>query len=155
MLAGERFSDRPASVCPILAAILRAYNDNVDRRRRPDLYRYASEAVGTRGDFALELRRARTAIAWATDQFERRRPRLLRRIPPAPTPGDGPDQIAFYLLKAVGRRRSDQTHLALLALIDRLIAIDAEPHNETAAWFVSPRELEAELLEPPVFALSF
>src|SRR5947209_15409614 len=65
MLAGERFSDRPASVCPIVGAILRAYNDNVQNRRRPDLYRYASEAVGTRGDFALELQRARTALAWA------------------------------------------------------------------------------------------
>ena len=48
MLAGEDFTDRPASVCPVIAAFLRAYNDAIDDRRRQDLYRYASAAVGTR-----------------------------------------------------------------------------------------------------------
>ena len=38
MLAGERFSDRPRSVCPVIAAFLRSYNDQVDDRRRQDLY---------------------------------------------------------------------------------------------------------------------
>jgi hypothetical protein len=27
MLAGERFTDRPKSVCPVIAAFLRGYND--------------------------------------------------------------------------------------------------------------------------------
>ena len=49
MLAGERFSDHPRSVCPVIAAFLRSYNDHVDDRRRQDLYDYAAQAVGIRG----------------------------------------------------------------------------------------------------------
>jgi hypothetical protein len=62
MLAGERFSDRPASVCPVIGAILRAYNDGLDDQRRNDVYRYAAEAVGTRGDFSLARRRAEASL---------------------------------------------------------------------------------------------
>jgi hypothetical protein len=57
MLAGEEFTDRPASVCPVVAAFLRAYNDAVDDRRRQELYAYAGAAVGTRGAAALSRRR--------------------------------------------------------------------------------------------------
>jgi hypothetical protein len=42
MLAGEPFSDRPASVCPVIAGFMRAYNDRIDDERRQDLYRYAA-----------------------------------------------------------------------------------------------------------------
>jgi hypothetical protein len=59
MLAGERFSDRPRSVCPVIAGLLRAYNDAVDDGRRGDLYGPAAEAVGTRDSRAT--RRARLA----------------------------------------------------------------------------------------------
>ena len=45
MLSGERFSDHPVSVCPVIGSLLRAYNDNLDDRRRQDLYRYAAEAM--------------------------------------------------------------------------------------------------------------
>src|SRR4051794_41163630 len=65
MLAGERFSDRPTSVCPIVGALLRAHNDALDELQRGDLYRYAAEAVGTRGEFELQLTRAAAAISWA------------------------------------------------------------------------------------------
>src|SRR5437660_7606877 len=57
MLAGEPFTDHPRSVCPVIATVLRAYNDALDDGRRQDLYRYASAAVGTRGDRELRERR--------------------------------------------------------------------------------------------------
>src|SRR4051812_49691295 len=57
MLAGEPFSDRPQAVCPVIGAYLRSYNDVVDDERRQDLYRYASEAIGSAG--AAPLRRPR------------------------------------------------------------------------------------------------
>jgi hypothetical protein len=38
MLAGEPFSDQPKSVCPVVAAFLRGYNDAVDDETRQDLY---------------------------------------------------------------------------------------------------------------------
>ena len=50
MLAGERFSDRPRCVDPLLAAFLRAFNDRLHARHRQRLLPYASLAVGTRGD---------------------------------------------------------------------------------------------------------
>ena len=37
MLAGESFSDHPASVCPAIAGFLRAYNDVIDYRPRQEL----------------------------------------------------------------------------------------------------------------------
>ena len=128
MLAGERFSDRPPSVCPMIAAILRAYNDLTDDRRRADLYRYAAEVVGTRADPRLERRRAQMALAWARSMREQRaRSRWrLRRAPVEPGPDDGPDLIAFYVVCSIGRRHSDESHAGWLALVDRLIAMRAE-----------------------------
>jgi hypothetical protein len=124
MLAGERFSDHPVSVCPIVGAILRAYNDDIDQGRRPDLYRYAAESVGTRGSYALQLRRARHAIAWARTVYSKRG--RLRRRPTEPRPDHGPDEIAFYLVRSLGRRHSDESHAAVLAMLDELIELGLE-----------------------------
>jgi hypothetical protein len=57
MLAGERFSDHPKSVCPVIAAFVRPYNDRVGPLLRNDLYEIAAMVVGTTGE--RELRRAR------------------------------------------------------------------------------------------------
>src|ERR1700748_1008376 len=77
MLAGDRFGDRPVSVCPVIGAILRAYNDNVDDGRRQDLYRFAADAVDTRRDYHVQRRRADTALEWARAQYGRRGGTLL------------------------------------------------------------------------------
>lgn len=47
MLAGERFSDHPRSVCPVIGRYLRALNDGLDDERRQELYALAAAAVGT------------------------------------------------------------------------------------------------------------
>jgi hypothetical protein len=57
MLAGERFSDHPRSVCPVIARYLRAINDGLDDERRQSLYALASEVVGTSGGRRDRLRR--------------------------------------------------------------------------------------------------
>jgi hypothetical protein len=135
MLAGERFSDRPASVCPVIGSILRAYNDNIDDRRRVDLYRYAAEAVGTRGDFELQHRRAEIAIAWARAGYEaryRRRCRLVRRQV-EPDSDWGPDGIAEYVVASLGRRGRDAAHAAMLWLLDRLIAMRGAGYEPAAS----------------------
>src|ERR1700746_1424447 len=72
MLAGERFGDRPVSVCPVIGAILRAYNDNIDDRRRQDLYRFSADAVATRRDYHAQRRRADVALDWALDRYRSR-----------------------------------------------------------------------------------
>ena len=79
MLAGDRFGDRPVSVCPVIGAILRAYNDNVDDRRRQDLYRFAADAVGTRRDYRVQRHRADAALDWALARYRRAAARSWRR----------------------------------------------------------------------------
>jgi hypothetical protein len=129
MLAGERFGDRPSSVCPVIGAILRAYNDNVDDRRRQDLYRFAADAVDTRRDYRAQRRRADAAIEWAIDRYRRRGPKL----PVPPDPEGVRDEIAYYVVGSlVGRgsrrgRWSDEEHGAMVGLLEELIDIDREP----------------------------
>jgi hypothetical protein len=125
MLAGEPFSDRPASVCPVIAGFLRAYNDRIDDERRQDLYRYAAEVVGTRSTPDVERARERRCLAWA-EGVKRRRSRALRWVPRSTaTVVDrrlGLDAAGTYAARSI-RRHSDRTHVAALALVDELIAM--------------------------------
>jgi hypothetical protein len=145
MLAGVRFGDRPASVCPVIGAILRAYNDNVDDRRRQDLYRFAADAVNTRRNYHAQRRRADAALAWALARHASRGGTVL--APPDP---EGPrDEIGYYVVGALvgrGSRRgcwSDEEHAAMIALLDELIEIDYEP----ALAAVIEEPLVSDLLE--------
>jgi hypothetical protein len=125
MLAGERFGDRPASVCPVIGAILRAYNDNVDDRRRQDLYRFAADAVDTRRNYRVQRFRADAALDWAVSRHARCGGNVLSRPDP-----EGPrDEIGYYVVGALGRRGrwSDDEHGAMIALLEELIEIDREP----------------------------
>lgn len=124
MLAGDRFSDRPASVCPVIGSILRAYNDNTEEPLRQDLYRFAADAVGTRTSFELQRRRATLALAWARSRYEVRG--RLRRQPTAPDPDWSPDLVAEYVIRSLGRRITADAHAAMLGLLDELIALGAQ-----------------------------
>jgi hypothetical protein len=128
MLAGDRFGDRPVSVCPVIGAILRAYNDNVDDRRRQDLYRFAADAVGTRRDYRVQRLRADAAIDWALVRYRGRGGTLLA----PPDPEGLRDEIGYYVVGALhGRGRwSDDEHAAMIALLENLIEIDREPALE-------------------------
>jgi hypothetical protein len=64
-LAGERFSDHPRSVSPVIAGLLRQYNDGVDDDRRQALIPYAALCVGTRASREVERERARRCREWA------------------------------------------------------------------------------------------
>jgi hypothetical protein len=132
MLAGERFGDRPVSVCPVIGAILRAYNDNVDDRRRQDLYRFAADAVDTRRDYRVQRTRADAAIEWALGRYAQSGGTLL--APPDP---EGPrDDIGYYVVGSLlsgGTRRgrwTDGEHAAMIALLEGLIELDREPALE-------------------------
>ena len=67
MLAGERFSDHPRAVCPVIAMVLRAYNDGIDKERRQDLYTYAAGVVGTRDRRMRRTRAKRFAEFFGCD----------------------------------------------------------------------------------------
>jgi hypothetical protein len=67
MLAGEPLSDHPHSVCPVVGAFLRTYNDAIDDKRRQDLYEYASLAVGTRSSRRVQRRRIEMCMRFAAE----------------------------------------------------------------------------------------
>lgn len=128
MLAGEPFSDHPESVCPALGSFLRAYNDSVDDTCRQDLYAYASRVVGTRVGAEIERARADRMLDWAAELHPRRWVALLpaalrlrfarRRLPP--------DTAGTHAVYAI-RRYNGDTHAAVLALLDELLEMGAQP----------------------------
>src|SRR5262249_27078781 len=145
-LAGEPFNDHPASVCPVLGSVLRSYNDSVDDDARQDLYAYAARVVGTRADADVEHRRSERVAAWTYDRRFRRLRRFLpefaaRRL----------CQLKTVSLESIGTqavrqipRHTDETHGAMLGLIDDLLAISprrraARPQAERFEVPASPR----------------
>jgi hypothetical protein len=144
MLADEPFSDHPASVCPVIGALLRAYNDSVDNRRRQDLYVYAAKVVGSRGSAELERLRAEHVSAWTAQSKTRRwthflLPARLRAIGPKPPL----DVLGASAVRSLSTH-DDRTHAKMLALIDTLLAMgtaatDPVPEQSTAR----PRTLTA------------
>jgi hypothetical protein len=80
MIAAEPFSDRPACVCPVIAAVLRAYNDTVRAEARQDLYGCASEAVGTRASEAVQRARLDYCLRVVEELAPERRRSLRWRL---------------------------------------------------------------------------
>ena len=125
MLAGEPFSDHPASACPVIGSFLRAYNDSVGDERRQDLYAYAAEIVGSRRGAAVQRRRAERVAEWAIEMQRRRWTRVLplsrlrtiglHRQPSA-------HAIGTYAVRAIPRH-TEETHREALALIDALLTM--------------------------------
>ena len=65
MLAQEPFTDRPATISPVIGAFLRTYNDGLDDGRRQDLYPLASLIVGTAAGRAVERERASRCLGFS------------------------------------------------------------------------------------------
>ncbi len=65
MLAEEPFTDRPATISPVIGALLRTYNDGLDDGRRQDLYPLASLIVGTNAGRGVEEERASRCLVFA------------------------------------------------------------------------------------------
>ena len=133
MLAGEPFTDHPASVCPVIGSFLRSYNDAIDERRRQSLYEYASRAVGSRGGQRVQEQRAERLAEWADQVLHTRRTWFLRsplralsrlRKPPI-------DAIGPYAVRAIPKH-SDETHEAVLALVDELLAVGMRDERVSA-----------------------
>jgi hypothetical protein len=76
MLAGERFSDHPRSVCPVIAAFLRGYNDLLPEGEHDELYPYAALVVGTDASGRIQRQRAGRILEWAGLRAGRGRRRL-------------------------------------------------------------------------------
>ena len=123
MLAGEQFTDHPVSVCPVIGALLRSYNDSIDERRRQDLYAYASKVVGSRSSLGIERARIERLTAWT---HERRPPRRSRWLMPSRLRAFAPDPpvhiLAARAVQAIPAH-DDQSHAEVLGLVDELLAL--------------------------------
>jgi hypothetical protein len=129
MLAGEKFSDRPKSVCRVIASFLRAYNDALDVERRQDLYRCAAQVVGTRSSRATERARLARCERELADLRGGARPGPLRWIVHCTRVLDRSshvtgffDDLARALLRAGG-----PGHRRALALVDELAGLEVVP----------------------------
>jgi hypothetical protein len=141
MLAGERFSDHPRSVCPTVSALLRAYNDSLGEEERQDLYRYATEAVGTREGYPLQEGRAQFAVAWARSRRHGRRRWWASRIRRAQLPSDAsPTDVAEFVVRSLGRRPTPETHQAMRGLLDWIIAMHPAEEPTVPAVTASTHE---------------
>jgi hypothetical protein len=128
MLAGEPFTDHPASVCPVIGSFMRAYNDSVDDSRRQDLYAYASMVVGSRTSADVQRTRAEFLTTWA-QQY--RRNRWTRRLLPermralARHRNPSLESVGTHAVHGIAKH-TEATHAAVLEAIDRLLSIGAE-----------------------------
>jgi hypothetical protein len=84
-LAGERHSDQPMCVSPIVRALCVALNDGLDCTARQRLRPYLTRTIGTAGD-GLDERRAWMALDWLIREYA---PTWLRRA--------GLDEAAAHL----------------------------------------------------------
>ena len=130
MLAGEPFSDHPASVCPVIGSCLRAYNDWIDDHRRQDLYAYASKVVGTRSTHEVQRARAARVTEWVSQAARRRRLTrfIIVRGMFALMLWPQPDDLGSRMIQAVARRRRGSHH-EVLGLIDELMTIGAQQRS--------------------------
>jgi len=130
MLAGERLTDHPRTVCPTLAALLRGYNDGIDAGRRQSLKYYAAASLGTAGGRAAARTRRRMLRAWLDTS----------------APVSGPVarlglRLSLLDLQHVGRtlgfrvrdRDDSELHRQVLDLLDALVAAGARPAAPGAA----------------------
>lgn len=143
MLGEERFSDHPQSVCPVLAAFLRGYNDAVDDRLRNDLFRTAATVVGSRSaDRAAREERVGALQEWALEVWRRGRPRVPWKplFPPDNAFGHVED-IGGY----VGRRarRDRAVHELTLARVEDLATGRRPAAADTAAGAAAPAPISA------------
>jgi hypothetical protein len=147
MLAGEPFSDHPRSVCPVIAAVMRRYNDALDDWRRQDLYAYAARVVGSRGSARLERNRTDYLRTWIAERSPRRRHRWLR---PGYLLGMAEPSVDVLAERAVRKisRRDERTHLLMLELVDELLALDRREETPIPAVPVTAPARSRELSYP-------
>jgi hypothetical protein len=136
MLAGEPFSDRPSSVCPVIAGVLGVYDHAVDDETRQGLFAYAAAIVGTRGPDALELARAERALAVAAEAAAQRQRRWRSWFGRSPAvPGETslqPEALGAEVARSL-LADGDRGRRTTLELVDQLIALGGLPEGRLPA----------------------
>ena len=131
MLADEPFGDHPASVCPVIAAFVRSYNDHVDAARRQDLYRYAAMVVGTRANAGTERLRGQLCLTWARATCAR--PELRVRILHRLLRCQGSEVDGVYAARAAVATAAAAVHRHALDLVEELIQVGGDLRSSDGA----------------------
>lgn len=132
MLAGEPFSDRPRSVCTVIGAFLRIYNDRLDDERRQDLYAYAAKVVGTSASADVVMARARACDEFASS-IGARRTGLRRWLRPGRRAVSATPSAAGVGAARAIARITDEMHGRALAHIDLLISLGEQEGDQALA----------------------
>jgi hypothetical protein len=139
MLAGERFSDRPASSSRVIAAFLRTYNDGLDDERRQDLYPLASLIVGTASGRRVERERMSRCLEFARS-LGARAPVGRAAIGIASAEGSG----SWAAMAALRDGPSSETHGRVLGFVRELVEVRLEgPRWRHARWLPAPDAAQA------------
>ena len=126
MLAGQRFSDHPPTVCPVIAGFLRGYNDLMPEQDLPELYPIAALVVGSAGPKWVRRERARRLIEWSREPGGRgRRRRFYLRF-------ETWDLIALPAVKAALRLDPERRRVEVARLVDELVAIGERARDDRA-----------------------
>jgi hypothetical protein len=134
MIGGEKFTDRPDCVCPVIGSFLRSWNDRVGYADRQRLYPYASRVVGTGGYRRISRIRRDICLSYAGADLDRgplgraiARLRMRARIAwsvgifPAVWLKEGAGAYAAHV--GFARGGSDEA----FALLDRLLEVGLSP----------------------------
>jgi len=144
MLDSGPFTDHPRSVCPVIAALLRNYNDWLDDGRRQDLYAYAAKVVGSRTSRSVEQARTRRLVTWAAELERRRVKRLAIGCRPWVNPSDPePGDVASWVVYAIARQK-EHPHAEVLSVIDDLLEMGRtrSPRPARSSAELSPAPLD-------------
>jgi len=124
MLAKEPFTDRPATISPVIGAFLRTYNDGLDDGRRQDLYPLASLIVGTAASRAVERERASRCLA-----FSRGLGAALPSGRAAVGMGTAEASGSWAALAALRTGPSQEAHARTLQFVRELASLRPPPRN--------------------------
>ena len=129
MLADEPFTDRPGSTSPVIAALLRTYNDGVGDDRRQDLYPLASLIVGTASSRRVEQDRASRCLEFA-GTLGLRLPSGRAAIGVATAEGSG----SWAALAALRSGPTAEVHELTLSLARELAAMRSRRQRRWPDW---------------------
>jgi hypothetical protein len=68
-VAGERWSDRPACVSPVIGRFLRRWNDTLPSQLRQELKRFICPVIGTRSTEAHDVERVWLVCDWLVREY--------------------------------------------------------------------------------------
>ena len=124
MLAGERFTDRPGSVCPVIGGFLRSYNDLLPPAELQQLYPIAARVVGSASARRVRRRRARRLREWAKATDPAGAAHLVTRL-------ESRERIVVAAARAAVRMDAEPRRSTVAELVDELVAMRDAPRVVT------------------------